>query len=179
MSDLEPGRERVIIRTPTGLTNRYKDKGIIMILDTLKNLGIYRRVNPLFKVASEYLEGIDRNQLEPGRYEVRSKEVYALVQEYTTRPRDQGRWEAHRKYTDLHFLLRGEELMGFANIASLRSLGDYDSAKDVEHLEGDGIFLTVPEGYFVVFGPEDAHMPCLEPGRSSTVKKVVLKIRAK
>jgi YhcH/YjgK/YiaL family protein len=76
-------------------------------------------------------------------------------------------------------MLRGEELMGFANVADLKSLGDYDEAKDAEHLEGDGIFMTVPEGWFVIFGTEDAHMPCLEPGRANTVKKVVLKIRAR
>ena len=150
-----------------------------MILDKLHNLGLYRGLNPLFAVAFDYLQGTDLSALAPGRYEIEGTSVYALVQEYPTRARSQGRWEAHRDYVDLHFMLRGEEVTGWANISDLRSLGDYDTAKDVEHLEGAGTFLTVPQGHFVIFGTEDAHMPCLEPGRPNSVRKVVLKIRAR
>ncbi len=150
-----------------------------MILDKLKNSAFYQAVNPLFVVAFDYLQGNDLRQLTAGRYEIQGNDVYALFQEYTTRTRDQARWEAHRDFVDLHFVVQGEETMGFANITDLSSLGDYDAAKDAEHFEGDGIFFTVPAGYFVIFGTEDAHMPCLEAGRPGTVRKVVLKIRAR
>ncbi len=149
-----------------------------MILDKPHNLALYRQIDPLFGAAFDYLREARVSELPPGRYPVQGTDVYALVQEYPTRPRALGRWEAHRHYFDLHFMASGEELMGVANIADLRSLGDYDAAKDAEHLEGEGVFLTVPEGWFVIFGTEDAHMPCLEPGRPSTVRKIVLKIRA-
>lgn len=148
-----------------------------MILDKLHNLSLYRILDPQFGAAFDYLSQTDLSALAPGRYEVQGTDVYALVQEYPTRTRAEGRWEAHRNHIDLQFMLAGEELMGVANVGDLRSLGDYDPVKDAEHLEGDGIFLTVPEGWFVIFGPEDAHMPCLQPGRPSTVKKIVLKIR--
>ena len=150
-----------------------------MILDTLKNFKLYRAVNPLFMVAFDHLEGTELDRLTPGRHDIQGDDTYALLQEYTTRRRDQSRWEAHRDYIDLHLLVRGEEQMGFANIDNLRSLGDYDPAKDAEHFEGDGIFFAVPAGYFVIFGTEDAHMPCLEAGRPGAVRKVVLKIRAR
>ncbi len=147
-----------------------------MILDKLHNLALYRQINPLFGVAFDYLHRMHLSELAPGRYEIQGADVYALIQEYPTRTRSQGRWEAHRNHIDLHFMLSGEELMGVANVADLKSLGDYDAAKDAEHLEGEGIFLSVPEGWFIIFGTEDAHMPCLEPGRPCRVKKVVLKI---
>jgi len=150
-----------------------------MILDKLSNLGLYQPLNPLFPVAYDYLRRTDVSLLAPGRYEIQGKDLYALMQEYATRTRDQSSWEAHHEYVDLHVMLRGEELVGFANVADLRSLGDYEAAKDVEHFEGDGTFLKVPEGYFVIFGTQDAHMPCLEPGRPATVRKLVLKIRAR
>jgi YhcH/YjgK/YiaL family protein len=150
-----------------------------MIVDKLKNLGHYRGFSPLIGLAFDYLQGTDLCQLPAGRYEIQGNEVYALFQEYTTRTRDKGRWEAHHDFVDLHFVVQGEELMGFANITDLTSLGDYDAAKDAEHFEGDGIFFRVPEGYFVILGTEDAHMPCLESGRPAMVRKVVLKIRAR
>lgn len=148
-----------------------------MILDKLENVDLYRGLNPLFAAAFDYLQKTDLNQLAPGRYEIQGKEVYAIVQEYPARKRDQGRWEAHRNYVDLQLIVSGEEVMGFANLADLRSLSDYDAAKDVEHLEGEGIFFNVPQGFFTIFGTRDAHMPCLEPGRPANVRKVVLKIR--
>lgn len=148
-----------------------------MILDKLENVDLYRGLNPLFAVAFDYLQKTDLNQLAPGRYEIQGTEVYAMVQEYPARTREQGRWEAHRNYIDLQLIASGEEVMGFANPADLRNLGDYDAAKDVEHFEGKGIFFNVPHGFFTIFGPQDAHMPCLEPGRPVNVRKVVLKIR--
>ena len=150
-----------------------------MILDKLKNSSLYRAVNPLFAVAFDYLQATDLGQPAPGRYDIQGDDVYALFQEYTTRARNWSCWEAHHDYIDLHCVVRGEEQMGFASVSDLRGLGDYEPAKDAEHLEGDGIFFTVPKGYFVIFGTEDAHMPCLEIGRPATVRKVVLKIRAR
>ncbi len=150
-----------------------------MILDKLKNLTLYRAVNPLFVVAFDYLEKTELDRLTPGRHDIQGDDAYALFQEYTTRRRDQARWEAHRDYIDLHLLVRGDEQMGFANINNLRSISDYDPARDAEQFEGDGIFFTVPAGYFVIFGTDDAHMPCLEVGRPGAVRKVVLKIRAR
>ncbi|HXK62552.1 MAG TPA: YhcH/YjgK/YiaL family protein [Acidobacteriota bacterium] len=149
-----------------------------MILDKIHNLALYEKLNPLFPVAFDYLRKTSFADVQPGRYEIQGSDVYALVQEYTTRPRSQGRWEAHRNYIDLQFMQRGNELMGVANLGDLKPLNDYDAVKDAEHLEGEGVFLVVPEAYFVIFGTEDAHMPCLEAGQANTVKKVVLKIRA-
>lgn len=150
-----------------------------MIVDKLNNSSLYRAVNPLFATAFDYLQGTEIGQLAPGRREIQGDDLYAIFQEYTTRTRSQSRWEAHHDYIDLHFMLAGEEQMGFANASDLRSLGDYDPAKDAEHFEGEGIFFTVRQGYFVIFGTDDAHMPCLEAGRPAVVRKVVLKIRAR
>jgi len=140
-----------------------------MILDKVKNLELYKGLVPETVIS----------RLAPGRYEIQGNDVYALVQEYPTRARSEGRWEAHRDYIDVHIMVRGEELVGFANVADLESLGDYDSAKDAEHFTGDGIFFTLKEGYFAIFGTSDAHMPCLQPNRPNTVRKIVLKIRAR
>jgi len=44
-------------------------------------------------------------------------------------------------------------------------------------LEGDGSYLVVKEGCFVVFFPEDAHMPALAVTQPEKVKKVIVKVR--
>jgi YhcH/YjgK/YiaL family protein len=43
-------------------------------------------------------------------------------------------------------------------------------------LQGDGDYVTVGAGSFVIFFPEDAHMPCMAAGEPAKVKKVVVKV---
>jgi len=150
-----------------------------MILDKIENLDSYGNLNPLFPTAFQYLQQTDLKSLEPGKYAIQGEEVYAIVQEYQTKPRETGCWEAHRDYIDVHVMYEGEESMGYNHIGELRSRSNYVPEKDLEQFDGTGFFFSVPQGYFAVFAPQDAHMPCLQPGRPTQVRKVVLKIRAK
>jgi YhcH/YjgK/YiaL family protein len=70
--------------------------------------------------------------------------------------------------------------MGYANLetmAGYRIVSEYDAAKDVVKFEGRGDFVTAGPGTFVVFTPEDAHMPCVAVNGSELVRKVVVKVR--
>jgi len=49
--------------------------------------------------------------------------------------------------------------------------------QDVASLAGDGNFLTVSAGMFVIFFPQDAHMPYLAAAAPGPVRKIVLKVR--
>ena len=51
-----------------------------------------------------------------GKIPIQGDQVFALVQDNTTKPRAQGTWEAHRKYIDVQFLTAGVEEIGYANI---------------------------------------------------------------
>ena len=51
-----------------------------------------------------------------GKIPIQGDQVFALVQDNTTKPRAQGTWEAHRKYIDVQFVAAGVEEMGYANI---------------------------------------------------------------
>jgi len=52
-----------------------------------------------------------------------------MLQQYTSKPREQAAWEAHRRYIDLQVVLQGTENIGYANISRL-SQGEYDTNKD-------------------------------------------------
>ena len=49
--------------------------------------------------------------------------------------------------------------------------------KDVEFLTGDGAFVQLAAGDFVVLWPGEAHMPGMANGAPAPVTKVVVKIR--
>jgi biofilm protein TabA len=101
--------------------------------------------------------------------------MYALVQQYNTKLRAQGVWEAHRRYIDLQYLVQGVEGIGYANIKHLQQ-GEYVASKDFLPLNGEGDLITVRSGSFVLLFPEDAHMPGMAIGSPAPVRKVVIKI---
>jgi YhcH/YjgK/YiaL family protein len=123
----------------------------------------------------DFLQTADLLNAAPGRVDIDGDSVFALVQEYNTKPLEQGFWEAHRKYIDIQYVVSGEEHMGYANLAQLNA-GDYDAAKDFLPLHGDGSFLRLPAGMFTLFLPEDAHMPGMAVDQPQPVKKVVVKV---
>jgi YhcH/YjgK/YiaL family protein len=68
--------------------------------------------------------------------------------------------------------------MGYAPVDSLTPTGPYDPQKDAVMLQGQGDFFTASAGMFVVFFPEDAHMPSVAVNdQPSPIRKVVLKVR--
>ena len=115
-----------------------------------------------------------------GRHEIRGEEIYALIHRYQPRRRADAKWEAHRKYFDVQYVVAGREQMGYAPIDTLNESDPYDPNTDAVMLTGPGDFITAPEGTLFILGPDDAHMPAIAPepeGRSAAeVTKVVVKV---
>ena len=99
-----------------------------------------------------------------------------MIQQYDPKPREKARWEAHRKYIDVQYVLSGSEHFGYAPLERLSSVA-YDEAKDFHELKGEGDFLQVPAGTFMVLFPQDAHMPGIAGPGARFTKKIVVKIR--
>ena len=146
-----------------------------MIIDRIENAHLYHTVHPRFKQAFEYFKQIDINTIPAGKYEIDDEAMYALVQEYNTKLKEQGLWEAHRRYIDLQYVTQGAEGIGFANIHHLQQ-GQYVAEKDFLPLAGDAEQIILRSGYFVLLFPEDAHMPGMAIGKPEHVRKIVLKI---
>ena len=146
-----------------------------MIIDTIANSHLYYAMDDKIKRAFEYIHQIDVNTIPVGKYEIDGDKLYALVQEYNTKPKEQGFWEAHRRYIDLQYVVQGAEQVGYANINHLRQ-GEYDTAKDFLPLYGDGSIINLQSGSFTLLLPEDAHMPGLAMDKPRAIRKIVIKI---
>jgi YhcH/YjgK/YiaL family protein len=157
-----------------------------MIIDRLQNVqsgfyqtllsapdqsGLAQRLSAGF----DYLLAANPADLAPGRVEIDGDRVFALIQEYNTKPMEQGRWEAHVKYIDIQYIANGEENIGYANLGDV-TLGDYDEAKDRYIPQGEGSFIRLSAGMFGLFMPEDAHMPNMAVNQPRPVKKIVVKV---
>ena len=146
-----------------------------MLIDRITNAHLYGTLSPKFKCAFDYIQQTDLLTLAVGKYEIDGESLYVIVQEYLTKPIEQGRWEAHRRYIDLQYVIRGTERIGYAHLSRL--LPDvYDVNKDFLPLSGQGDILTVQEGSFMLLLPEDGHMPGIAVDEPMLVKKAVFKI---
>jgi YhcH/YjgK/YiaL family protein len=146
-----------------------------MIIDRLANGSPLFALPPRLARALEYLRTTDMRAVPLGRHDLDGDHLFALVQEYTTRPADQCVWEAHRRYVDVQFVVTGAERMGVANLGQMREREAYDSARDVAFFEPGSEFVTIRAGMFAIFGPEDVHSPCHAAGQPGVVRKVVVK----
>src|SRR5262249_18280705 len=122
-------------------------QGGTVILDQLAHAELYRRLGERFAAGFDYLKR-DLAQVADGRYEILGDDVFAMVQSYDTKPQEAGRWEAHRRYADIQFMISGRERMGVAPLERMKSQAPYDADKDVEFFTGEGQFVTVEQGSF-------------------------------
>lgn len=127
----------------------------------------------------EFLKNNDLSTLEIRRFDIDNDNLYATVSEYTTKNEEDAKYEAHRKYIDVQYVIKGQELIGLAPINNrLETLEDYDPGRDIEFLTvKGGINLKADPGRFFLFFPEDAHCPGMKDGENSTVKKIVVKVK--
>jgi YhcH/YjgK/YiaL family protein len=146
-----------------------------VITDTSANAHLYRSLAPRFGQAFDFLGREDLVHVAAGTFEIDGTRVYAIVQDYDSLPVTQGVWEAHRRYIDLQCVISGAERIGYAHIGRL-SPGVYDPTRDFQPLTGDGDFLTLGPGDFMLLFPQDAHMPRIAVGAPAPVRKVVVKI---
>jgi biofilm protein TabA len=146
-----------------------------MIADRLANTHRYAGDARLAR-AFAFLDRADLKTLPEGRYEIDGSAMYALVQRYTSKPPEKGRWEAHQRYADVQAVLDGQERIGFGQL-SLFARGTYDPVKDVEFPAGDGDFVHLAAGDFMVLWPGEVHMPGMAAGDPAPVTKVVVKVR--
>jgi biofilm protein TabA len=161
-----------------------------MILDHLSHAQLYFTLGLRFRKGFEFLRTADLLNLSLGKHEIEGEKVFALVQDYTPKPRCVGKFEAHERYWDIQYVARGEERMGWAARPALTISEPYDAAREVMFFEsliesGLGEFFRVAEGFFTVFGPHDAHMPgvAISDGAAfdhyttgHAVRKVVVKV---
>ncbi|WP_167613741.1 YhcH/YjgK/YiaL family protein [Maribellus sediminis] len=131
------------------------------------------RWNSVFKLLVE----TDLKSLEPGRIDI-NENVYAVVSEYETKNPLDAKYESHRKFIDLQYIISGEEYIGLTHRKDLDVISPYDEEKDIAFFEFDGgdMLLASPSTYFIFF-PEDIHRPCIQVNEASIVRKIVFKIQ--
>lgn len=149
-----------------------------MIIDRTDRIQNYNGLAENFREAVEF--ALSLSDKPAGRYECGrfpEGEVFAMVQEGETQPREDGQIEAHRNYIDVQIMLDGGETVYYADIEGLRETVPYSEEKDAAFYEAGGQPARIEKGMFYVVLTHDGHMPCRELDGPGTYRKIVLKIK--
>ena len=150
-----------------------------MITSTLSQLFWYKAVSPHFAKAIDFALTTDLASLPVGRHEIDGDDVFAIVNEYTTRPVEECDPESHRDYADIQVMIAGDEKFGYAPLEGQKPSVAYDGEKDVALYsipEDDLSYIRLRPGQFIIFFPTDIHQPEVCSTQPEPVKKLVLKI---
>jgi YhcH/YjgK/YiaL family protein len=149
-----------------------------MILDTLDQSSQYHALSARFAPAFAFLRTV-REGTPLGRHEIAGDEVYALVQQYATKPVAERKFEAHRKYIDIQYVMRGRELIYWAPLPLLTTVTmPFDVKADAALFAGipEAVPLQLRAGQFAILYPADGHAPACAWDEPAEVFKVVVKV---
>jgi biofilm protein TabA len=136
----------------------------------------YNRNKEIWDKAFTFLNRKDLDTLSPGNYPLDGKKVYAIVSTYDSKDMDKTKWESHRKYIDLQYVISGKEKIGVAPVSQAKVTEAYDEAKDIAHYESTGKYYVAEPGTFFLFFPQETHRPGIKVDASVPVRKLVIKI---
>lgn len=130
--------------------------------------------------ALAWLRQTDLNTLPLGRHEIQGDDVFAMIEDYTTKLEADGVWETHAEHADIQLLLAGQERIGWVADTSTVSLSE-DRRPDADVCffspPAQPLWVTLCPGMFVLIPPGELHGPCRALAAPSDVRKMVVKIR--
>ncbi len=131
-----------------------------------------------WNMAFRFLKETDLETIATGKYELQGEDLFVNIDEYQTRNEEDTRFESHKKYADIQYLVSGTEKIGVMPLQGTTVTEPYDAEKDIKFLETDGnnYRLANQENFFIFF-PEDAHRPGFKDGKNSPIRKAVVKVR--
>ena len=150
-----------------------------MIIDKIANLKNYPAFGERLARGLDIICNTDFENIKDGKYIVDVDNIFYSVSRYKTRTLEQSRFEAHKKYIDIQFIAKGEELFGHSPLEELNMVTPYDDNNDIAFYDRPVSFSKIKfsQGMFAIVWPQDGHMPCVSMDQETDVLKIVVKVR--
>lgn len=147
-----------------------------MVYDKIDNIETYKGLSEDIYDGLKFVKQATPD-LACGVHEINPR-VKAIVSEYETKPVNENGYEAHKKYIDIQYLLKGTEKNCCLPIKKLKETKPYKEEIDASFYKAEipAQELMLGDGYFAIYWPQDGHMPCLSYDDSGKVKKVIIKV---
>lgn len=167
-------------------TNRYYDEEWLGKVDLIPDSSINRRAfyvryhqnKTLWDKAFDFLANDDLTSLTEGTHELIGKDLFVMVSEYGTKDSKEVYYESHENYTDIHYVVSGEEYISVRDRSGLSVKTPYNTDRDITfYNEQDEHNRLANSEVFFIFFPSDVHRPGIKVNESQVVKKIVVKVK--
>jgi len=148
-----------------------------MITNHISQLNYYKKLSENISTAIDFVLKTDFSILEKGKYEIKSDEIFAIVNEFQTFEIKECIAESHRKYIDLQIIIKGNEKFGFDTLTNQKAVIHNEESDVYFYKNKMPNFIELKENEFIFFFTFDIHQPEICIGEPSDVKKVVVKIK--
>ena len=147
-----------------------------MVYDKIDNIETYKGLSEDIYEGLKFLKNVTP-ELANGVHEINPR-VKAIVSEYETKAVNENGYEAHKKFIDIQYLLKGTEKNCCLPIEKLKETKPYNEEIEAAFYEAEipPQELMLGDGYFAIYWPQDGHMPCLNINEAKSVKKIVIKV---
>lgn len=146
-----------------------------MVTSSLENYEQYI-ANDRIRQAFKFLKNTNLLDLEVGKHIIDGDKIFALVQNYSTKDQNLCKYESHKRYIDIQYIVSGKEKISYTNIKNLKLKNEDKENDKILYEDTLGNEFIINEGEFVVFYPEDGHKACIKVNKEESVKKIVLKV---
>lgn len=72
-----------------------------------------------------------------GKQELEGEHLFVSVDNYTTKYKNETRYDSHRKYIDIQYIIEGKELMGLTTLDNVKITEPYNKEKDITFYKFD------------------------------------------
>lgn len=137
----------------------------------------YDYLSEKFKLAYEFLRRPDLEVL-PESTITLGQGVIAHVQHYVTSASEMLKFETHKKYFDVQYIVSGIEAFQVADFSVMDVDEEYNPVKDITYYKEPDYYgtLVLKPGNFIIVSPEEAHKPRCNAGHPIAVIKIVIKV---
>ncbi|WP_033160923.1 YhcH/YjgK/YiaL family protein [[Mycoplasma] collis] len=150
-----------------------------MILDKLSNLERYKNIHPNLDKAINWIKNNSLETIKEGKTLIDGDELFVVKAPLEGYSLENGLYEIHHKYADLHIVVDPKETIYYAQKEELNSVyKEYDPNIEMKlfHLTTQRISMKLNSNEFVFFFPLEAHGPkIVEANRN--VSKLIFKIK--
>ena len=165
-----------IVKFYFAISKTKSKEGESLITDKIKNSDTYAACNRFFPEIFGKIKTLTPDDAGK-RFVIEEGVAWISVSSSENAPPGDRKFEAHKKFLDIHFVLEGEEKFVYANTDELTPETEYNEAEDYLLLNGDGTKLTLRTGDFCIVYPQDAHIPTLEKLSEGKLVRGVAKIK--
>ena len=148
-----------------------------MIVDTLKNIEIYKELSSDIYVGLQFLANA-KEDIELGIFPINDN-VKAIVSSYETVDEFKRGYESHKNVIDIQYPIIGLERVKWSPIEKMSVNIPYDKSKDRTFFKNpskQGTHVDIGNGIFAIMFPEDGHGPQHKIGEKKNIKKITIKV---